>query len=183
VLDAALDCLAEGPGSVSANLVARRADVTWGTVQHQFGDVDGLWAAVLAHAAPEGPLLGDPAPGGTVEDRVREVVDLLWAGLQRPWLRALLHLRLTLPAEREELEAAYPRTAGALRAWDERWDASVREAFAAYDVDPVRLRRVRSLLPGAVRGLHLERRLSTYADADEARTGLAEALGTYLAGA
>jgi AcrR family transcriptional regulator len=167
-------------GSVSANLVARRAEVTWGTVQHQFGDVDGLWAAVLTHAAPEGPLLGDPAPGAGVEARVREVVDLLWAGLQRPWLRAILHLRLTLPAEREEIEATYPRTAEALRAWDERWDASVREAFAAYDVDPVRLRRVRSLLPGAVRGLHLERRLSTYADADEARAGLAEALGAYL---
>ena len=31
----------------------------------------------------------------------------------------------------------------------------MRTAFAAYDVDPRRLARVRSLLPGAVRGLHL----------------------------
>ena len=58
----------------------------------------------------------------------------------------------------------------------------MRAAFSAYDVDPARLRRVRGLLPGAVRGLHLEQRLSTYADADDARLGLAEALGAYLAG-
>lgn len=150
-------------------------------MQHQFGDVDGLWAAVLEHAAPAGPLLGDSA-ADDVATRVREVVDLLWAGLDLPWMRAILHLRLSLPPDREDLERAYPRTAAALRAWDERWDAEVRAAFAAHDVDPVRLRRVRSLLPGAVRGLHAERRLSSYADADEARRGLAEALGEYLAG-
>ena len=179
VLDVALACLAEGPESASANLVARRADVTWGTLQHQFGDVDGLWAAVLEHAAPTGPMLGEGS-ASDVATRVREVVDLLWAGLERPWMSAILHLRLALPADREALEAAYPRTAEALRAWDARWDTEVRTAFAAYDVDPVRLRRVRGLLPGAVRGLHLERRLSTYADADDARRGLAEALGAYL---
>jgi AcrR family transcriptional regulator len=183
VLDVALTCLAEGPEAASANLVARRAEVTWGTLQHQFGDVDGLWAAVLDHAAPVGPLLGEAPAGSDVADRVGQVVDLLWAGLERPWMRALLHLRLALPSERADLEAAYPRTAAALRAWDERWDTEVRTAFAAYDVDPVRLRRVRGLLPGAVRGLHLERRLSTYADADDARRGLAEALGAYLGGA
>ena len=180
VLDTALACLAEGPDAASANLVARRAEVTWGTLQHQFGDVDGLWAAVLAHAAPAGPMLGDGSAAAGVADRVREIVDLLWAGLERPRMAAILHLRLALPADRAALEAAYPRTAEALRAWDQRWDEEVRAAFSAYDVDPVRLARVRSLLPGAVRGLHLEQRLSTYADADEARRGLAEALGEYL---
>lgn len=179
VLDVALACLAEGPDAASANHVAKQADVTWGTLQHQFGDVDGLWAAVLSHAAPTGPLLGSGS-GSDVATRVREVVDLLWTGLEQPWMSAILHLRLALPPDREALEAAYPRTAAALRDWDERWDAEVRAAFAAYDVDPVRLRRVRTLLPGAVRGLHLERRLSTYADADDARRGLADALGAYL---
>ncbi len=180
VLEAALECLAEGPDGASANLVARRAAVTWGTLQHQFGDADGLWAAVLAHAVPAGPMLGEGDPATAVTVRVREIVDLMWAGLERTRMRAILHLRLALPADRGVLESDYPRTAEALRAWDERWDTEVRAAFAAYDVDPVRLARVRSLLPGAVRGLHLERRLSTYADADEARLGLAEALGDYL---
>ena len=182
VLEVALTCLAEGPDAASANLVARRAEVTWGTLQHQFGDVDGLWAAVLSHAAPSGRLLPATGSGAGVADRVRDVVEVLWAGLERPWMRAILHLRLALPPDRAALEAAYPRTAAALRAWDERWDAEVRTAFAAYDVDPARLGRVRALLPGAVRGLHLEQRLSTYADVDDARLGLAEALGAYLQG-
>jgi AcrR family transcriptional regulator len=180
VLDVALACLAEGPDAASANLVARRAEVTWGTLQHQFGDTDGLWAAVLEHVAPAGPLLGAARPGATVERRVHQVVERLWAGLDLPWMRAILHLRLALPPDRADLERAWPRTAAALRAWDARWDDEVRAAFAAYDVDPARLRRVRALLPGAVRGLHAERRLSTYADADEARRGLAEALAAYL---
>ena len=84
MLDVVLTCLAEGPDAASANLVARRAGVTWGTMQHQFGDVDGLWAAVLEHAAPAGPLLGD-STAADVAVRVREVVDLLWAGLDLPW--------------------------------------------------------------------------------------------------
>jgi AcrR family transcriptional regulator len=50
LLEVALECLAAGPEAASANLVARESGVTWGTVQHQFGDVDGLWAAVLAFA-------------------------------------------------------------------------------------------------------------------------------------
>ena len=56
----------------------------------------------------------------------------------------------------------------------------MRGAFAGFDIDPGRLRRVRSLLPGAVRGVHSEQYLSTYADVDEARRGLTEAITAYL---
>ena len=42
VLDVALRLLASGgPEAVSVKLVAKEADVTWGTVQYQFGDADG----------------------------------------------------------------------------------------------------------------------------------------------
>src|SRR4051794_21135767 len=47
-LQSAIDLLAEGgPDTVSANLIAKRAGFTWGTIQHQFGDADGVWAAIL----------------------------------------------------------------------------------------------------------------------------------------
>jgi AcrR family transcriptional regulator len=182
LLRAALRALADGgPEAASASSVAREAGATWGTVQHQFGDVDALWAAVLeyvlADRAAMTPRLPDSPDLGA---RVDAVLDLLWRAMDLPASRAIHHLRLALPQGRDELEAAYPRAAAAIAHWDEAWTATVEHAFDGLDVDPVRLSRVRSLLPGAMRGLHSEQHLSTYTDPDEARAGLAGAITAYL---
>lgn len=181
LLRTAVRCLADGgPESVSANLVAREAGVTWGTVQHQFGDVDGLWAAVLTSVADRAPALIPVSDPTSLGDRVDEIVTLMWNAMDRPALRAIHNLRVALPRERAALERDFPRTAAALLAWDAKWEQSVRDAFAGFDVDAVRLHRVRSLLPGAVRGIHSEQHLSSYADMEGARRGLAEAITEYL---
>ena len=182
LLRTAVGCLAEGgPESVSANLVAREAGATWGTVQHQFGDVDGLWAAVLSAVLERSTSLIPVADDADdLGDRVDRVVRLIWDALEKPAVRAIHNLRRALPRERAALEAEFPRTAAALVDWDHTWDRAVREAFAGFDVDKVKLRRVRSLLPGAVRGLHEEQYLSSYADIMDARRGLAEAITAYL---
>jgi AcrR family transcriptional regulator len=182
VIEAAVRTLAGGgPDSVSANLVAKEAGVTWGTVQHQFGDTDGLWAAVLDSISGRGVALL-PIPSGVTDlpERVTLIIDTIWSALDKPSLRAMFNLRSALPRERADLEAEYPRTAAALAAWDTKWEGACREAFAGFDVDPVRLNRVRSLLPGAVRGLYNEQYLSSFTDFDEARQGLAEAIAGYL---
>ena len=182
VLKVAVRCLAEGgPESVSANLVAREAGVTWGTVQHQFGDVDGLWAAVLFHVSERGgPSLIPVEDGTDLGTRVHRIISLMWNAYERPAVRAIVNLRAALPRERAALEADFPRTAAALVDWDAKWEQAVREAFAGFDVDPVKLRRVRSILPGAVRGLYSEQYLSSYADMEDAREGLADAITAYL---
>ena len=52
MLDAALRSLATGdPGAASANRIAKEIGATWGAVKYQFGDIDGLWAAVLRRTA------------------------------------------------------------------------------------------------------------------------------------
>ncbi|MGY2874471.1 AcrR family transcriptional regulator [Marmoricola sp. URHA0025 HA25] len=182
LLRSALRSLADGgPDAVSASSVAREAGATWGTVQHQFGDVDGLWAAVLEYVLSDRAAMTPQVPGSTgLADRVDAVLDLLWTAMDRPASRAIHHLRLALPQQRDELEAAYPRTAAAIAHWDEAWTESVQRAFDGLEVDAVRLRRVRSLLPGAMRGLHSEQFLSSYTDSAEARAGLAGALTAYL---
>ena len=140
----------------------REAGATWGTVQHQFGDVDGLWAAVLEYVLSDRSAMtpGSRTPPTSAPGRrdPRPAVDGDGPARRR---RAIHHLRLALPQGREELEAAYPRTAAAIAHWDEAWTATVAHAFDGLDVDPVRLSRVRSLLPGAMRGLHSEQHLST----------------------
>jgi AcrR family transcriptional regulator len=183
VLTVAVRCLADGgPEAVSANRIAREAGVTWGTVQHQFGDSDGLWAAVLESLSERGSaLLPIPEDITTLEERVATIVDLIWDALDKPSMRAMQNLRLVLPRRHQELEAEYPRTAAALAAWDRKWDRACREAFRGMNLDPIKLRRVHSMLPGAVRGLHSEQYMSAFRDMDDARHGLAQALTTYLA--
>jgi AcrR family transcriptional regulator len=182
LLRAALRILAEGgPDAVSASSVAREAGATWGTVQHQFGDVDGLWAAVLEYVLADRAAMTPRMPDSPdLAARVDAILDLLWTAMDRPASRAIHHLRLALPQQREELESAYPRTAAAIAHWDVAWTETVEHAFDGLDVDPVRLARVRSLLPGAMRGLHSEQHLSTYTDSREARAGLAGAITAYL---
>jgi AcrR family transcriptional regulator len=182
VIEAAVRTLAAGgPESVSANLVAKEAGVTWGTVQHQFGDTDGLWAAVLDSISGRGAaLLPIEADVTNLHDRVTVIIDTIWNALDKPSLRAMFNLRSALPRQRRDLEAEYPRTSAALASWDTKWEQACRQAFAGFDVDPVRLGRVRSMLPGAVRGLYNEQYLSSFTDFDEARRGLAEAITAYL---
>jgi AcrR family transcriptional regulator len=182
LLRTALDCLAEGgPESVSASLIAREAGVTWGTVQHQFGEVDGLWAAVLEHVLTNTSTMKPRLPTSPVlADRVEAIVDLLWSAMDLPASRAIHNLRLALPRQRDELESGYPLTAAAIAHFDAAWTEIVEHAFDGFDLDPTRLARVRSLLPGAMRGLHSEQYLSTYTDLGEARLGLSEAITSYL---
>lgn len=181
LLDTAVRCLADGgPESVSANLVAREAGVTWGTVQHQFGDVDGLWAAVLTDVASHGPFLDRPPVESTPAGRVVEVVGLLWDAMGTTYARAVFNLRNALPHDRRTLEGEFPQTAAAIAAWDRTFAEACERAFRGMGVDPVRLRRAKELLPGALRGLQVEQQLGTYTDVDEARQGFADALVAYL---
>ena len=182
LLSVALRCLAAGgPDAVSASLIAREAGVTWGTVQHQFGDVDGLWAALLEDVLGDGAATALPVPDSPdLGERVQTVVSSLWAAMDVPSFRAIHNLRQALPRSRDELEATYPQTAAAIVRWDDAWRSTMELAFAGLAVDPVKLERVRSLLPGAMRGLHSEQYLSSYTDLAEARRGLAEAITAYL---
>ena len=182
LLRSALRVLAAGgPDAASASAVAREAGATWGTVQHQFGDVDGLWAAVLEFVLADRDAMTPRMPDSPdLAARVDAILDLLWEAMDLPASSAIHHLRLALPQQRADLEAAYPRTAESIAHWDAAWTETVQRAFDGLAVDPMRLFRVRSLLPGAMRGLHSEQFLSSYTDSAEAREGLAGAITAYL---
>ncbi|MCZ4497582.1 MAG: TetR family transcriptional regulator [Marmoricola sp.] len=184
VLEAALQALATGdPNAVSANYVAKQVGVTWGAVKYQFGDVDDFWAAVLGHLAERrGDLDFGTDRAAGLEDRVGQIVDLLWLGLDTPDVRAMDTLRRALPRERDELERTFPKTAAELATWQAGWIASCQRAFADLDVDPERVREMAAMIPGAMQGLTSERQLSTYSDMDDAKRGLRNAIAAYLAG-
>lgn len=182
MLEAALRALASGdPASVSANRIAKDIGATWGTVQYQFGDADGFWAAVLHRTAERrADVFTTFDTAAPLRDRVAGIIDTLYDGLAEPDSRAIENLRAALPRDHAELERLYPRTAAELFSWGQSWLQICIDAFAGLDVDPDRVREVATLIPGAMRGLVSERQLGSYADLDVARRGLTNALVAYL---
>lgn len=182
MLEAAIASLATGdPAAVSGNRIARDIGATWGVVKYQFGDIDGLWAAVLRHTADKrGDLPAGIRPDGTLHERVDALIRAMAAGLRRPESLAIETLRAALPRDHTELERDYPRTAAELASWKPNWDSACERAFADLNVDPVRIRQVAALIPAAMRGITSERTLGTYGDLDDALDGLIGALVAYL---
>ncbi|MDT5111020.1 MAG: hypothetical protein QOE04_2272 [Mycobacterium sp.] len=182
MLDAALSALASGDvGAASANRIAKDAGATWGAIKYQFGDIDGLWAAVLRRTAERrGQLPSHSTPGAPLRERVAAIIDLLFDGLSAPDSRAIETLRSALPRDGAELERLYPQTAAELQSWGRSWIESCQTAFADVDVDPERVREVASFIPGAMRGLVSERQLGSFYDLDLARRGMTNAIVTYL---
>lgn len=185
MLDAAVRSLASGdPGAVSASRIAKESGATWGAVQYQFGDVDGFWAAVLHRTAEKRDATMSSfiaaEPGSPLRQRVAAIIDTLYHGLASQDSRAIENLRAALPRDPEELERLFPRTAAELFSWGRSWQDTCQQAFAGLGVDPQRVREVAALIPGAMRGLVSERQLGSYADLDEARQGLTNALALYL---
>ena len=182
MIKAAIASLATGdPAAVSGNRIARDIGATWGTVKYQFGDIDGLWAAVLAHTATaRGDLPAFAARGETLRERVTGLIDVMYVGLRAPESLAIETLRAALPRDMAELEREYPQTAAELASWKPGWDEACERAFADLDVDPVRVRQMAALIPAAMRGLVSERALGTYGSLDDARTGLIDAIVALL---
>ncbi len=184
ILEVAVRCLANGgPEAVSANLIAKEAGVTWGTIQHQFGDSDGLWAAVVDHVAGKvaSNLPAAPKREGSLARRVTVMVDSLWIGFDDPNARAVQNLRMSLPRDRGALADEFPATAEAWQRFDQIWTTIFDELVEGLVSSKTKLRRVRSLLPGALCGIHTQAQLSSLTDAGEAKKGLTEALVAYLA--
>ena len=193
MLDAALRALATGDtAAASANRIARDAGATWGAVKYQFGDIDGLWAAVLQRTAQRRgqhdpslfakALIGSSraSAAAPLRDRVAGIIDVLFDGLSAPDSRAIETLRAALPRDGDELERLLPKTAAELQSWGSSWILACQQAFHDVDVDPDRVREVASFIPGAMRGLVSERQLGSYYDLDLARTGLTNAIVSYL---
>ncbi|WP_235948091.1 TetR/AcrR family transcriptional regulator [Nocardia terrae] len=182
MLEAAIASLATGdPAAVSGNRIARDIGATWGVIKYQFGDIDGLWAAVLRHTADKrGDLPAAIAHEGTLHERVAALVHAMAAGLRQPESLAIETLRAALPRDHAELERDFPRTAAELASWKPNWDNACDRAFADLDLDRVKIRKVAALIPAAMRGITSERTLGTYGDLDDALDALIGGIVAYL---
>jgi AcrR family transcriptional regulator len=111
VINAAIECIIElgfYRGS-STNEIARRAGVTWGVIQHYFGNREGLMLAVLQAGARHmvETVEGARIDGATVEERMSQLVDVFSAHYARPDYLASLQVLLNMDHD--------PRTSSEVR--------------------------------------------------------------------
>ncbi len=81
VIVAGVECIAAlGFHTASTNKIAQRAGVTWGTLQHQFGDKATLLETVLDHAFNEQieTLRRAIHPGQPLEERINDMLNAFW---------------------------------------------------------------------------------------------------------
>ena len=124
VLDAAVQSIMEsGYYHTSSNEIARRAGVTWGTLQHQFGSREGLLLAVLEDSWEDlqRAIATAVIAGETLENRLAAVLDVLMAHYGVPAQLAQLQILLDLtqnPKTSEETrQAALAHGRSLARTW------------------------------------------------------------------
>lgn len=143
VLDAAVECILEkGYYQASSNEIARRAGVTWGVIQHQFGTRERLLLAVLNDrwAAMEQRIERARVTGDSLEERIASVFDVLADHYGRTEHLAQLQILLDLSANpdisKETREAVAVHGEALVRAWQPLFRGALGDA--AQDIDLVR---------------------------------------------
>jgi len=96
ILDAAIQAINESGyyRGASSNEIARRAGLTWGVIQHHFGDRKSLLFAVLENEMDRAIELVTSAnvAGETIDERIEYVARLLYDFLAGPGWHAILQI-------------------------------------------------------------------------------------------
>ncbi len=167
VLDSAVACILElGYYQASSNEIARRAGVTWGVIQHQFGTREGLLLAVLNDrwATMEHRMATADVHGETLEERLACVLEVLAAHYGKPehlvQLQIILDLSKNPKTSRETRLAVAAHGAELTRAWQPLFDRALGPA--AQDLDLVRYAFL--TLRGYLQGALISSRIADTAD-------------------
>jgi AcrR family transcriptional regulator len=130
ILDAVVGVIAaDGFGGLTAQAVAQRSGVTWGAVQHHFGDKDQLLRAVLEDSFERFAerLDGVAVSGTTLAARAALFVDLAWEHFRSPYYRATFEILLNHLGRTAHAGAGDWRLEMA-RAWDRVWSRIFADA-------------------------------------------------------
>jgi AcrR family transcriptional regulator len=112
VIQAAAECILEkGYYQASSNDIARRAGVTWGTIQYQFESREGLLLEVLNAAWNElrEQIRSAHISGDTLELRLESLLEVLATHYSRP--EYLAHLQILLDLNQDPRSSAIAKEA------------------------------------------------------------------------
>lgn len=155
VLRAAIACVIErGYRETSTNEIARRAGVTWGVIQHQFGTREQLLLAVLDHiwARLQGLVRDAEITGETLDDRLDAVLVVLAAHYGDPWHLVELQIGLDLgtnPSTSAETRVAVTRHGARLaEVWQPFWTEALGDLAAERELVGYAFTTLRGYLVG-----------------------------------
>jgi AcrR family transcriptional regulator len=154
LIGATLALIREGGfAAATATAIARRAGITWGAAQHQFGSKEEILEAILA-LAYERFIAAMSAPGllgGSRSRRATALVGRMWDHYQADHYRVSLEiLRATRGARRQRA-----------RVWEQRQGRAhlrvVRQVFPESSLTDAQLREALTFTHCCLTGLSLER--------------------------
>ncbi|MEZ5649870.1 MAG: TetR/AcrR family transcriptional regulator [Burkholderiaceae bacterium] len=153
---AAIDCLSErGYSGATTPLIAKRAGVTRGALQHHFASRTDLDVAVIdfVSEALNFSLDVDALKDAPLAERVAHLVDAYWSTFGGKLFRAALHIWLAVLHD----EALAQRMSEQLFALQERIEPLWRALFHDVGLSTRELRTLRHVVMGAARGYAVER--------------------------
>ena len=130
ILDAVVDVIAtDGFGGLTAQALAQRSGVTWGAVQHHFGDKDRLLRAVLEDSFERFAERLDRVrvAGTSLAARAALFVDLAWEHFSGRHYRATFEILLNHLGREAPVGAGDWRLEMS-RAWDRVWSRIFADA-------------------------------------------------------
>ena len=110
--------------------IAQRAGVTWGAVQHHYGDKRGILVAVLERSTTRfiEQLEAVPVEGRSLAERVHDFVERAWEHFSSPDYRCTAEILLYLSGD--DAQPDLPRTLAELQgpSWSQAWKRIFHDA-------------------------------------------------------
>ncbi len=152
LLDAAIECLSKfGYLQSTVEVVAERAGVSRGAVQHHFGSRDELLLAVVEDLGDALAVAEEISPALPVSERLAVAIDRDWDVFRSSQFIAVIQIWLAVRGNKE-LFASISKTVGNLeKALDRRWQS----LFAETRISPKKISTIRHLVLSTLRGLAL----------------------------
>jgi AcrR family transcriptional regulator len=152
LIDAAVECLSDlGYLEATVEVVAERAGVSRGAVQHHFGSRDDLLIAVVYDFGLALAGLDTIASDLTVVERVNAAVDRSWELVRSPHFIAVVQIWLATRHIPEVLKITSKKIALFEREMDRQW----QNFFSELPAPPAKIAVVRHIVLAALRGLAL----------------------------
>jgi AcrR family transcriptional regulator len=155
VVQAGIECIAElGFHAASTNKIAARAGVTWGTLQHQFGDKVTLLESILeaAYRDQAVAIFGATSVETPLRQRITVLLDAFWKEQSSAASIALADIIRSVLADPEYRDRFLPQLSRLRDSYNKQWNV----LFADAQLSKEKFEATKQLAFAAIRGLALE---------------------------
>jgi AcrR family transcriptional regulator len=177
LIEAAVSCLSElGYLEATVAVVAARAGVTRGAVQHHFGSRADLLIAVVDDLGLALSRSKDIPSGLPIAERVSQSVDQTWQLLRSPHFKAVVQIWLAMQSDKKIFAAVKAKVTHIEDELDKKW----LRLFSDVRMPTKQVTMVRHVVLATLRGLSLR---NTYRQEQSASSGEIDMLKVMVAAA